>query len=387
MLAGVKDAIVYSSLAGAKKCAKQLNHILDAAGVDYPLAKCQAAVAKAGGYRGWHDLNSRISVRSDTKLPYDYWGRLLDGLPEPCRVPIAWHLNAEALRQRDASSGGEWLRAVLPYAVGLEVIHRSHSPILQLGTGRGQKLRLAIVSSILLNMGGGDDFSLRLDPESLNVTAPGEPHQLLPRLTAKSGFDAALGAVIAAGILEVGTGITRVVAPTEIALRSEILERVRKWNIQKMPKIDFVEVDPKLWSAVQRQYDIDRAGAGPKAPYEDIDYRGIRLSSRFSVLSEFETMQRVVDAMSDSTRLRVASVWCDSLAGADYQVEIKLGMFRDGLPEDLRDHFLAVTHGFNGLSVNHGSKSKSFYGIWPAEDAYYASIDFPEADDLTLEVD
>lgn len=378
---------MYSSLAGAKKCAKQLHHILDAAGVDLPLAKCQAAVARAGGYEDWHELTGRVSARTDTHLPYDYWGNLLEALPEPCRAPVAWHLDGEAISSPEKPLPEKWIRAVVPYGIGLEVIHRSRSPILQPGTGKGQRLRLEIVSGILLNMEGGDDFTLRLDPESLTVTALGEPGELLPELRSKSGFDAALKAVIDAGILKIENGVTKVLAPEDPALRTEILDRARDWNVQKMPKLNYLEVEPELWAAVKRQYDIDRAEAGPKAPYDDLDHRGILLSSRFSVLHEFQRMQRVVDAMPDWVRLCVASIWCDSLACACYSVELKLGMYRDGLPEEICDCFLAVCGGFNGLQVHHGSKSIDFDCKWPADDAYYASIDFPEVDDLTIELD
>lgn len=370
---------MYSSLMGAKKCAKQLNHILYVAGVDYSLARCQAAVAKSGGYRDWHDLNKRIGARTDTDIPYDYWGKLLQVLPEPCRAPVAWHLDAEAVSRPEGSLPEEWIRAVLPYAIGLEGIHRSRSPILQPGTGKGQKLRLGIISSILLNMGGGEDIALRLHAETLTVTAQGEPRELLPGLTSKPGFETALAAVTAAGIIAVENGLTRVLPPSDPELRGEILERAREWNIQKMPKINYVEADPKLGRAIQLQIDLDREQAGPKAPYDELDYRGVQLSSRFSVLSEFNVMQRAVDEMSEPTRLRIASIWCDSRACADYQVEVKLGMYRDELPEELRENFLAATNGFNGLSINHGSKSKRLDCCWPADDAHYANIEFPES--------
>jgi len=55
-MAGMKDAIMYSTIEGAKKRAKQLKKMLDASGFAYPLAKCQVAVARAGGYADWHDL-------------------------------------------------------------------------------------------------------------------------------------------------------------------------------------------------------------------------------------------------------------------------------------------------------------------------------------------
>lgn len=65
---------MYSTLDGAKKCAKQLKRLLQASAMIFPLSECQNAVAVAGGYRSWHDLNARIGQRQGAASPYDYWG-------------------------------------------------------------------------------------------------------------------------------------------------------------------------------------------------------------------------------------------------------------------------------------------------------------------------
>ena len=45
----MKDATMYSTLDGAKKCAKQLKRLLQASAMIFPLSECQNAVAVAGG--------------------------------------------------------------------------------------------------------------------------------------------------------------------------------------------------------------------------------------------------------------------------------------------------------------------------------------------------
>ncbi|HWV80801.1 MAG TPA: glyoxalase superfamily protein, partial [Hyphomicrobiaceae bacterium] len=125
-MAGMKDATMYSTMDGAKKRAKQLKHILERSGLAYSLAKCQAAVARAAGYEDWHDLTRRISQRTNTHFPYDYWGELIRNLPDPCHLPVRSHLRCEfASEPSDDASRKCWLRDTLPYLVSLEVVHRT----------------------------------------------------------------------------------------------------------------------------------------------------------------------------------------------------------------------------------------------------------------------
>ena len=367
---------MYSTLDGAKKCAKQLKHILERSGLAYPLAKCQAAVARAGGYGDWHDLTRRIGRRVNSRIPYDHWGALISSLPVPCHLPITSYLRDEfAAEAADEASTKFWIRDTLPYLVGLEVVHRSTTPLLRPGSGKDQRICLQIVSGMLLDIKNEFGFAPKLDPETLTAIFGGTPDAILPRLARHPRFDEAIKALIAGGILKVEGKTTRLFSPDSEELHTEIIRQARAWNLQKEPEIKYVQMSPELAAAFQRQSDIDRKEAGPKVPYDTLDYRGVSLQSRYSVASEFETMKAVVDAMPNDVRLRLTSIWCDSKACAYYHVVVTLGMHRSALTDQIRECFLAATSGFNGLSVEHGSHETLFDPEWPADEAYFAELE------------
>lgn len=365
-MAGVKDAAVYSTLEGAKKRAKELNNRLEACGLIYPLAKCQAAVAKAGGYQDWHDLTNRIGNCSQHLLPFDYWGSLIAELPEPCHLPIKSLFSKDALSGNDSGSVSEdWARNVIPYLCSLEIAHRKNTPLLRPGSGRDQKLRLEIVGGLLLC--GPRSFP-KLDPESLTVSIDQEPKSILPKTAAHPRFSDALKALAAARIIFVQGGMTKVFAPQQSGITAQIVRQAKSWRAQREPKIKYTIMSAEASAALKQQLEMDRADAGPKAPYDKLEYRGVQLQSRFSVVSEFETMKAVVDAMPDQVRLRISSIGCDSRACADYHVRIALGMTHTRLSEQIRECFRVATSGFNGVSVLHGESITSFDPEWPGDE-------------------
>lgn len=364
---------MYSTLDGAKKCAKQLKRLLSDSGLIYPLAKCQAVVAKAGGYRDWYDLSAHIGSGSNPDLPYDYWGKLITVLPQPCHFPVKAHLHGTG-SSSDAPEHEQWIRAILPYVLSMEVVHRGNTAVLRPGSGKDQKLRLEIISGMLLNIDGHNDFAPRLDPENLTIVMDGPPASIVPQLAGHPRFDEAVQALIDAAVLKVEGQKTCVLAPNVQTLREEVVERARSWNARKETEIEYIPMSDELAAGLKRQIDIDRAEAGPKVPYNELDHRGILLQSRFSVASEFDTMKSVVDVMPDDVRLRILSIWCDSRACADYRVDVRLGMHRNELPERIKDCFLAGSEGFNGLGVWHGSDCTFFESEWPADEAYYAQL-------------
>jgi len=366
---------MYSTLNGAKKCAKQLKNILGRSGVAYSLAKCQAAVARAGGFDDWHDLACRIDERPNTHLPYDYWGALVRNLPEPCYLPVRAYLRKEfASDDADEASAKFWIRDTLPYLANLEVVHRSTTPLLRSGSGKDQKIRLQIVSGMLLDIEHQLGFTPKLDPETLTAIFDGTPDAILPKLAAHPRFNEAIKALCAAGILKVEGRTTRLHAPDGEEHRAEIVRRAHAWNLQKEPEIKYVPMTSEQSAVFQRQSDIDREEAGPKVPYDTLNYCGVSLQSRYSVLHEFETMKAVVDAMPKDVRLRLDSIWCDSKACAVYHVVVTLGMHHSTLAEQIRRCFLAATRGFNGLSVKHGSHNTLFNPAWPDEEAHFAKL-------------
>ncbi len=357
---------MYSTLDGAKKCAKQLKRLLQASAMIFPLSECQNAVALAGGYRSWHDLNVRIGERQGSACPYDYWGNLIKALPQPCHRPVSASLDQKS---KGALTPSElWVRDVLPYALSLEIVLRANASLLRPGSGPGQRLRLAIVSGMLLNVEGGSGFTPKLDPKRLGLTFMGAPASILPDLARDPKFDVALRALVDAGILIVEKDITTIQIADGSELHSEILNRATQWGEPQTQPVEYERMDDDLAAALMHQEGIEWRDAGPKVPYDELEHRGVLLQSRYSVAREFQTMKAVVDTMPDDVRLRVFTIWCDSKASAIYSVTVTPGMDRLGLAEDICDCFRAATSGFNGISVEDGDDQHFFDAEWPGDE-------------------
>lgn len=371
---------MYSTLDGAKIQAKLLKRILSASGLIYPLSKCQTAVARAGGFLDWHDLTSKLVSSSQPRSLFDFWGALLQHLPMPCHVPIRSYLRETGHAGSNARDFSEnWVRDVIPYCASLELVHRKHSPTLMPGSGRGQRLRLEIVAGMLLNIEGHEDFLPRLDPETMSIVFENQPGSLLPTLAERADFDREVAALIASQIIQVSERQTIILAPRLDGIPDEIVRRARAWNSQKEPPVPTFEISAELAAQLRRQYELDRADSGEKVPYDELEYRGVTLNSRFSVKHEFETMKNVVDAMSPSILPRVSSVYCDSRACAVYAVEIKLGMNADELANQVQAVFVQATDGFNGLTVSHGTSIEFFNPEWPGFEIEDVNVEIDES--------
>ncbi|WP_246728046.1 hypothetical protein [Rhizobium leguminosarum] len=300
---------MYSTLDGAKNHAKQLKRILSASGLIYSLAKCQTAVARAGGFRDWHDLTTKLQVGTHPRQLFDFWGALIQQLPAPCHLPVRSYL-----RDRDDVSfnkrglSEKWVRDVIAYCASLELVHRKHSSVLIPGSGKGQKLRLEIVSGLLLNIEGHEDFKPELDPETLSIVLRGQPATLLPTLAQKAEFSHEIDVLVSSEILRIENETTTIIGPLNPSLRDQIVRRAQRWNSQKEPEIKAFAISEELAARLKLQSDLDRAESGPKAPYDEMKYIGVALASRFSVVHEFKTMEAVVDEMGPTIRPRVASI-------------------------------------------------------------------------------
>ena len=82
--------------------------------------------------------------------------------------------------------------------------------------------------------------------------------------------------------------------------------------------VEYTDLPPEAAELIQRQYDIDRADAGPRAPVSGFRYRGVQIESRWAVMAELDAMRRIIDAMPELMARRLETIWCDSNAGACY---------------------------------------------------------------------
>lgn len=114
--------------------------------------------------------------------------------------------------------------------------------------------------------------------------------------------------------------------------------------------VEYIDLPPEAAALIQRQYDIDRAEAGPKAPVAGFCYRGVHIESRWSVLAELDKMRRIVDAMPELMARRLETIWCDSNAGSCYSVTVRPGLWVPDLRWAIANAALEAG-GHNGIVV------------------------------------
>ncbi|MDF1872005.1 hypothetical protein [Vannielia sp.] len=115
--------------------------------------------------------------------------------------------------------------------------------------------------------------------------------------------------------------------------------------------VEYTDLPPEAAELIQRQYDIDRADAGPKAPVSSFRYRGVQIESRWAVMAELDTMRRIIDAMPELMARRLETIWCDSNAGACYTVTVRPGLWLPDLRWAIADAVMEAGGGHNGIMV------------------------------------
>jgi hypothetical protein len=115
---------------------------------------------------------------------------------------------------------------------------------------------------------------------------------------------------------------------------------------------DIVNLTPEAEALLRKQFEMDYADAGPKAPYSRVTHKGICIEGRWGVLKEFEGMRKAIDRMPELMARRIARIWCDSNCDANYVVGIKLGLYVPSLKWAVAD----AIEGHNGISIEYGEQ-------------------------------
>lgn len=115
--------------------------------------------------------------------------------------------------------------------------------------------------------------------------------------------------------------------------------------------VEYTDLPPEAAELIRRQYDIDRADAGPKAPASGFRYRGVQIESRWAVMAELDTMRRIIDAMPELMARRLETIWCDSNAGACYTVTVRLGLWVTHLRSAIGEAVMEAGGGHNGIMI------------------------------------
>jgi hypothetical protein len=217
---------MFSTLDGAKLCAKQLKRVFETSGFIYPLHKCQAAIARGAGFRDWHDLDASLTASARAVDPSAFRKRLIAALPEPCRVPaLAWLDRDPEEKTIDPDTPPRWYRDTFPYLMAFAVLHGSRTALLRPGSGRGQRLRERMVLGLLLNTRGAHGMMPQFEPDTPAFAFKGQPTSLFGDDATHADFDDALAALTGAGVLEIGDNLIRVFAPDGAALAEYITKQ------------------------------------------------------------------------------------------------------------------------------------------------------------------
>ncbi len=209
---------MYSTYDGAKKCAKDLKRLFENSGIIFPLHKCQGAVARGGGFRDWHELESCLIGSARKIEPVAFRKRLLAAVPEPCRPPVLAWLDRDPVEAiLDPKTPPRWYRDVYPYLMATAVVHR-RSALLRPGSGEGQRLREALVVGLLLNIHGGPRPVPLLEPDTLAFVFKGELTSLFRHDAEHPRFKVELETLTNAGVLDVRDNQVRVLTPGAVAV-------------------------------------------------------------------------------------------------------------------------------------------------------------------------
>ncbi|CAN5122202.1 hypothetical protein BH10PSE1_BH10PSE1_13880 [soil metagenome] len=209
---------MYSTIKGAKACAKTLKTLFDESGLLYPLNRCQTAIAKAGGFRDWHDMESSLASGERPVEPGAYRRRLLAALPAACHVPVRadWDGWTDGDDDDDSDIPRHWIRDIWPYHFGTGVLHRARTPLLRPGSGAGQRLRLEIIETVLSSPFRGYP---PMEPESLTFVYDSDFQSLFGDLLDHPHFPREFAKLLEARILSwvstgpEGRGVLRVHPP------------------------------------------------------------------------------------------------------------------------------------------------------------------------------
>lgn len=239
---------MYSTLERAKKCAKELKQLFESSGIIFPLHRCQLAIAHAGNYRDWNDLEGALGKAARAVDPQDFRRRLLAALPEPCRLPAMAWLDRDP-HETELSPGipPRWYRDVFPYFMAVATTH-NRTTLLKPGSGVGQKLRERLVLGALLNTRGGGSVPW-LDPDTLDLVLKGDIDTVFGEDTRHARFKTELDALAAARVIAIEDRSVRFLCPDAEHVRRRVADD-RAGKAQHWSGVDNEEARISLHNAL-----------------------------------------------------------------------------------------------------------------------------------------
>jgi hypothetical protein len=92
----------------------------------------------------------------------------------------------------------------------------------------------------------------------------------------------------------------------------------------------------------------------PTTSLQEVQFRGVRLDSRYQKAHEFETMIAVVSKLDAAEIAVIDSMWCNSKAQSCYEVRLKRGVFESWaeiICASIHAYLMQVNGGHNGFDV------------------------------------
>lgn len=194
---------MYTSIPGAKKRATSLHTALQGSGFVISHGHCLEAMARAGGYASWHELN-QVAAPDATGDPVAARRRLLGALPKPCHAAARAWLNREPSPPETGvpDMPPRWYPDVSPYWMASMGLHRRSTPLVRRGSGPGQRLREELVIGLLVNQHGGPSPTPWLEPQSLALVYRGDLRTLYRATMEHPKFEIEFANLVKAGVLE-----------------------------------------------------------------------------------------------------------------------------------------------------------------------------------------
>jgi len=115
--------------------------------------------------------------------------------------------------------------------------------------------------------------------------------------------------------------------------------------------------EPEVIQAIAAKCHFGNDERVPTTFFQSMQLRGVKIESRFRKADEFELMLRIVPNFTDQQCEAIESIFCDSKAGAAFEIVIHRSKWNAELARSIRDTFLACVMNYNG-----GCNGATIYG-------------------------
>lgn len=232
---------MFSTYGGAKKRAWTLHSTLLATEVDVTLSQCRHALARGAGYRDWEHLRRTLEGRLPRPANLEgFLERVALAMPTQAVGPTHRWVETELSFLRDRERGEarstdrffrDWYVKDSEAVFAIGVMHRATTPLLQPGSGRGQRLRLELVCQLCL----GPAYAT-LDRETLTLAFHGKGEDIFGPRFAHPNFRREFDRLIAAGIFAWTGSLTEggklVLAPPSQEVVREHIRKCREFDAE-----------------------------------------------------------------------------------------------------------------------------------------------------------